>query len=211
MTEQRPAPRNEGFRRDVVKTAQEATIWVANIPRMITEEQVREHFKGYGEIVKVDIPENREGRMPYVYVHFHTPEEAAEAIQKGNGTKLDKWTIVVRKGYETKKDNDRERSKERPRERPRDHDKEKDRRRDIGYPEDSYPPRYPEDYRYVDKYPDDHIYMDRYPEDRHSGYPRYDPYHDEVAHDRRYDRYEPRSRDREFDRHDSRYRDRYYR
>lgn len=212
---------SEYYQRGLGKAKQECAIWVANIPRNVTEDEVRDVFKAFGEIVKVDIPEQREGKQPYVFVHFATPEMAGEAIEKGSGLKIRNYFIHARRALESNhkgkaKQNEtsgrreHERSPPADRDRPRYPDRRDDSyrdRRDERYP-NRYNDRYDDRYdrysggyedRYTDRY--DGRYPDRYADryDRYDGYashynPRYSKTYSRP--DEFEDRYPPRHYDR---------------
>lgn len=79
------------------------TVYVGNLPRSTTEEDLREAFAAHGEVVSVkivtEIVTDREtGRSKgFGFVNMGTEEETAAAINGLNGTELGGRTVKVEK------------------------------------------------------------------------------------------------------------------
>ena len=72
-------------------------VYAGNLSRSTTEDELREAFAAYGEVVSVAIITHRDsGRSKgFGFVHMSTEEEAAAAINGLNDTELGGNTIKV--------------------------------------------------------------------------------------------------------------------
>lgn len=78
-------------------------IFIGNLPFKVSEDQLRDHFTQFGEIVSVAIPKDRESGRPrgFAFVEFNSDESAQGALSL-NGTDLDGRNIVVNVAQEKK-------------------------------------------------------------------------------------------------------------
>lgn len=65
-------------------------VFVGNLNFQTTREELSEHLAEAGQIVDIHIPLDRESGRPrgFAFVEFSTPDEAAAAIERFNGTDL---------------------------------------------------------------------------------------------------------------------------
>jgi len=78
-------PKKEGFL-SVVST----TLWIGNIPRQLTDQDLLERCKEYGEVVKMESSVNKAGEIAggYAFVTFKRRSEATKALSE-----LRKWIL----------------------------------------------------------------------------------------------------------------------
>lgn len=85
------------------------TVYVGNLSRSTTEEDLREAFAAHGEVVSVKIiteiiTDRETSRFKgFGFVNMGTEEEASAAIEGLNGTELDGRTIRVEKARPQRK------------------------------------------------------------------------------------------------------------
>ena len=74
-------------------------IFVGNLSRDVTEEDLRTAFSAFGQVSKATILKDKFSGEPrgFGFVEMATPEEAEQAISRLNGSNLDGRTIQVEK------------------------------------------------------------------------------------------------------------------
>lgn len=84
-------------------------LYIGNLPYSATEDQLREMFSQFGEIVDLKlITDKMSGRSRGIaFVEFSKEEDANKAIESTNSTELDGRSIVVNVARPPKPRNDR--------------------------------------------------------------------------------------------------------
>ncbi|KAH0785200.1 hypothetical protein GPJ56_010843 [Histomonas meleagridis] len=72
------------------------SIWVGNLPYGAKEEELKKIFSKYGPIDRVEIPDGKNGKRLYGFVHFENKESAEQAIKEGNETEFGEVKLSVR-------------------------------------------------------------------------------------------------------------------
>ncbi|OXU31555.1 hypothetical protein TSAR_003530 [Trichomalopsis sarcophagae] len=80
-----------------VKSNQETSITISNLPKFANTEYLQELAKPFGRIKKIFIAKYRDTNdcRGYAFVHFKTRSQAAEAIKVLNGRKCDNLILSV--------------------------------------------------------------------------------------------------------------------
>lgn len=73
-------------------------LYVGNIPWRSSWQDIKDHFKEVGAVIRVDIPVDRETRRSrgFATVLYETKDDAARAIEKLNNTEMGGRPITVR-------------------------------------------------------------------------------------------------------------------
>ncbi len=73
-------------------------LYVGNIPWRASWQDIKDHFREVGPVIRVDIPVDKETRRSrgFATVLFEHKDDAARAIQKLNNTELNGRSITVR-------------------------------------------------------------------------------------------------------------------
>jgi RNA recognition motif-containing protein len=73
-------------------------LYVGNIPWRSSWQDIKDHFKEVGAVIRVDIPVDRETRRSrgFATVLYETKDDAAKAIEKLNNTEMGGRPITVR-------------------------------------------------------------------------------------------------------------------
>lgn len=80
------ASKEEPNSSDVEDIIEEGRLFIRNLPYSCMEEEIREYAQRFGEVVDVFIPLNGERKSKgYCFVTFMFPEQAAKAIEVGEG------------------------------------------------------------------------------------------------------------------------------
>ena len=74
----------------------EFTVYVNNLPFTCTEEALRAHFKGAGDIVEVRLIRNTNGQIKgFAYIQFREKHSVQLAISTLHKSKMEQRTIIV--------------------------------------------------------------------------------------------------------------------
>mmetsp|Transcript_675 Transcript_675/g.1372 ORF Transcript_675/g.1372 Transcript_675/m.1372 type:complete len:145 (+) Transcript_675:79-513(+) len=71
-----------------MRAAPDCEVFVGNLSRKVSDEELKEHMSQAGEVVNV-----RGGKRAFGFVEYKTPTEAAAAIEKLDGTEVCGQTI----------------------------------------------------------------------------------------------------------------------
>ena len=76
---------------DKIKVLQVKAIYVNNLPENVTQEQLKELFKCYGEITKVVLPPPKPGqsKREFGFIHFAERESALKAVEQAEKYELE--------------------------------------------------------------------------------------------------------------------------
>lgn len=92
------------FKVQVPKSPQAAetsnlTVFVSNLPYMVTSQEVQRHFESCGRVHKVDLPnvKSEQRIFRFGFVTFYEPEAVQKAIKDLDGTQVHDRRIAVRK------------------------------------------------------------------------------------------------------------------
>lgn len=92
------APRTNIAPMKVRPEAEGRLLYVGNIPFRISWQDIKDHFREMGSVIRVDIPMDRATHRSrgFATVLFEKPEDALMAIEKLNNTELGGRTVTVR-------------------------------------------------------------------------------------------------------------------
>ena len=79
-----------------------AKLYVGNLPFKATEEEVRQHFSKYGNVVSVSLITDRDTGRPRGF-GFVEMEDISKAVAEANGVELDGRKLVVNQARERSK------------------------------------------------------------------------------------------------------------
>ena len=71
------------------------SVWVGNVTPDMTEQDLKDVFSKFGEVRLVEIPNGRNSRRLYAFIHFVKEESVNKAIAEGDNINLKNVKLVV--------------------------------------------------------------------------------------------------------------------